>query len=635
MKKISRLWILFFCLILLLTNLPVSAQSKELSILFTHDLHSYIDSKKQNSESVGGFARIKTIINQKKSEASNTLVLDAGDFSMGTLYQAVYSTEAIELRLLGLMDFDATTLGNHEFDYGSDGLSAMLTAAIQSGDPLPKLIEANIDWQNSDGQYTQQLKETLGKYGSSDYVVLEKGDVKAAVFGLMGESSASYAPTSGLTFFDISEAAKSIVEKINKNEEGIDIIIALSHSGTDSDKSSSEDEILAKNVPGIDVIISGHSHTILEKPILIGNTMIVSAGEYGQKMGHISLQQNDQGRWLTKNYSLIPVDESVEEDPEFLNTIEKFKSMRQEYLDLFGFDSYDQILSHNNISFTDQKSMYTENWEQPLGNLISDAYRYTVQEAEGANYIPITASFAPLGVIRTSLPEGDVTVEDVYSMLSLGIGPDHISGYPLVSVYLTGAELKSVAEIDASVSTLMNVARLYWSGIRSNFNPNRILFNRVLEVKIIDENGDSQELDDDKLYRVVTGLYSARMLSAVEAQSFGLLKLKPKDSAGNPIFDFDQSILKDQNGREIKEWFAVTKFLSSFPKENGISVIPDRYAATEDRKVVDTSRNIFALLKKPNKISLIILGIFLILIGIIYLLVRIFIKLIKRLRKSH
>ena len=635
MKKLTRIWILCLCSILLFVSIPVSAQSKELSILFTHDLHSYIDSNDQNSESIGGFARIKTIIDQKKSEDSNTLVLDAGDFSMGTLYQSVFSQEAVELRLLGLMGFDATTLGNHEFDYGSDGLSEMLSTAIESGDPLPHLLESNIDWQNSDGQYTQMLKDAMQKYGSAAYIVLEKGNVKAAIFGLMGESSASYAPTCGLTFFDITESAKNTIEKIKKNEEGIDIIIALSHSGTDVDKNRSEDEILAKNVPEIDVIISGHSHTYLDEPIAIGDTLIVSAGEYGKKIGDLSLQQDDQGRWIPVNYSLIPIDDSVTEDAEFTNIIEKFRDKRQEYLDLFGFSSYDQVLAKNPISFTDQTSMFSENWEQPLGNLISDAYRYTVKEAEGANYVPVTASFIPLGVIRTSLPEGDISVEDVYSMLSLGIGPDHISGYPLVSVYLTGAELKSVAEIDASVSPLMNVARLYWSGISSRFNPNRMLFNRVVDVKIVDDNGNLQELENDRLYRIVTGLYSARMLGAVEAQSFGLLKLKPKDAAGNLITDFDQAVLKDRNGKEIKEWFAVTEYLSSFTKENGISVIPDRYAAPENRKVVDFSKNIFDLVKKPNKIFLIVLVVLLLLIGFIYLLIRILMKVIKKLRKSR
>jgi 2',3'-cyclic-nucleotide 2'-phosphodiesterase (5'-nucleotidase family) len=635
MKKITRIWILCLCIILLFVSIPVSAQSKEVSILFTHDLHSYIDPNDQNSESVGGFARIKTIIDQKKSEDLNTMVLDAGDFSMGTLYQSVFSLEAIELRLLGLMGFDATTLGNHEFDYGSDGLSDMLSAAIQSGDPLPRLVESNIDWQNSEGQYTQKLKETLEKFGSVEYFVLEKGNVKAAIFGLMGESSASYAPTSGLTFFDISESAKKIIETIKKNEEGIDIIIALSHSGTDIDKNRSEDEILAKNVPGIDVIISGHSHTYLEEPIVIGDTLIVSAGEYGKKIGELSMKQNDQGRWQLENYSLIPINDSIPEDPEFVEIIENFKDKRQEYLDLFGFDSYDQVLAKNPITFTDQMSMFSENWEQPLGNLISDAYRYIVKEAEGENYIPVTTAIVPLGVIRTSLPEGDITVEDVYSMLSLGNGPDHISGYPLVSVYLTGAELKSVAEIDASVSPLMNVARLYWSGISSHFNPNRMLFNRVVEVKIVDDSGNYQDLEDDQLYRIVTGLYSARMLGAVEAQSFGLLKVKPKDAAGNPITDFDQSVLKDQNGREIKEWFAVTQYLASFAKENGISVIPDRYAAQENRKVVDRSKNIFDLIKKPNKIFVIVLLILILLVGIIYLLIRILMKVIKRLRRTR
>jgi 2',3'-cyclic-nucleotide 2'-phosphodiesterase (5'-nucleotidase family) len=634
MKILYRISVFIAFVILCISPIPAAAQEKDLTILFTHDLHSYIETTIQGAEETGGFAKIKTLIDRIKVESPNTIVLDAGDFSMGTLYQSVFSEEAIELRLLGLMGYDAVTLGNHEFDYASDGLAKMLLTSKESGDPLPKILESNIDWENSTGEYTRILKDAMTAYGYKDYSVIEIGGVRAAIFGIMGEESARYAPTSGLTFLDATEAAKATIAKIKSNEDA-DIIIALSHSGTSTDKDRSEDEILAKNVPDIDVIISGHSHTILDQPIIIGNTMIASCGEYGKNFGKISLTKNTSGRWALTDYKLIPIDKSVPSDPEILKTIGKFKDLRQDYLDKFGFESYDQVLAESSFSFLDQPSMYTGEIEQPLGNLISDAYIYAVKEAEGENFIPVDVSVVPLGVIRSSFEKGEITVEDAYSTLSLGIGPDGLSGYPLVSVYLTGEELKSVAEIDASVVVLMSGVRLYWNGMFARINPNRMLLNRVVDTKMMTTNGDLEEINNDKLYRVITGMYSAKMLGAVESLSYGLLKLKPKDMEGNLIVDFDQSIIHDQSGREIKEWSALAEYLGSFEKENGVSVVPGRYSENEGRKILDNSGNIFDLIKNPNKISLIFGGVILLLIMLIFLIIRLVLKLIRRIRKAE
>ncbi len=133
-----------------------------------------------------------------------------------------------------------------------------------------------------------------------------------------------------------------------------------------------------------------------------------------------------------------------------------------------------------------------------------------------------------------------------------------------------------------------------------------MLLNGVVDVKMMTEDGNFKEIEDNKLYRVVTGMYSAQMLGAVEALSYSLLKLTPKDTDGNPITDFDQSIIHDQNGREIKEWFALAEYLGSFEQKNGVPIIPDRYSKPEGRKILDNSKNIFDLIKKPNTISLII-----------------------------
>lgn len=641
MKQKIRAISLFIIFILFFSSLTAFAQDTESAtadIVFTHDLHSYIDPVQVNENGVlvekGGFARIKTIIDSVKKQNENTFVLDGGDFSMGTLYQSVFSEKALELRLLGLMGYQATTIGNHEFDYRSDGLAKMLDAAKASNDPLPIIVQSNINWEASQGEYTEMLHKSMENYGVKKYAIIQAGDLKAAVFGLMGKEAASYAPTSGLIFDDIVESSKEIVNEIKKNEN-VDLIIALSHSGTNSDPKSSEDEILAKEVPEIDVIISGHSHTYMDNPILIGDTAVVSAGEYGRFVGNLKLSKKENNRWKVDQFTPIPVDESIEPDPDLQKTIDHYRESLNSYIQLFGFDSYDQIIARNPYPFDSVQALYKDPVDNPLGNLISDSYVYEIKKVEGENYIPVDVAIVPVGIIRSTLNQGDIHVRDAYEILSLGIGEDGISGYPLINVYLTGAELRMVAEIDASLSDLMSGTKLYWSGLYSEFNPHRMILNRVVDVKLIGEDGSLKDLDDKKLYRVVAGLYSGQMLGAVESMSKGLLQLKPKDKDGNPLEGFSSVIIKNQSGMEVKEWYAFADYLSSFEKTDGISTIPAKYAKSEGRKVINDSTGIKDILRNPSAPFLKVAGILLLAILIIVLIIILLVKLIRRVTRKQ
>jgi 2',3'-cyclic-nucleotide 2'-phosphodiesterase (5'-nucleotidase family) len=641
MKQKIRAISLFIIFILFFSSLTAFAQDTESAtadIVFTHDLHSYIDPVQVNENGVlvekGGFARIKTIIDSVKKQNENTFVLDGGDFSMGTLYQSVFSEKALELRLLGLMGYQATTIGNHEFDYRSDGLAKMLDAAKASNDPLPIIVQSNINWEASQGEYTEMLHKSMENYGVKKYAIIQAGDLKAAVFGLMGKEAASYAPTSGLIFDDIVESSKEIVNEIKKNEN-VDLIIALSHSGTNSDPKSSEDEILAKEVPEIDVIISGHSHTYMDNPILIGDTAVVSAGEYGRFVGNLQLSKKENNRWKVDQFTPIPVDESIEPDPDLQKTIDHYRESLNSYIQLFGFDSYNQIIARNPYPFDSVQALYKDPVDNPLGNLISDSYVYEIKKVEGENYIPVDVAIVPVGIIRSTLNQGDIHVRDAYEILSLGIGEDGISGYPLINVYLTGAELRMVAEIDASLSDLMSGTKLYWSGLYSEFNPHRMILNRVVDVKLIGEDGSLKDLDDKKLYRVVAGLYSGQMLGAVESMSKGLLQLKPKDKDGNPLEGFSSVIIKNQSGMEVKEWYAFADYLSSFEKTDGISIIPAKYSKSEGRKVINDSTGIKDILRNPSAPFLKVAGILLLAILIIVLIIILLVKLIRRITRKQ
>ena len=203
-------------------------------------------------------------------------------------------------------------------------------------------------------------------------------------------------------------------------------------------------------------------------------------------------------------------------------------------------------------------------------------------------------------------------------------------GYPLIEAYLTGKELKTVAEIDASVSDLMTSARLYMYGLQFTYNPHRMILNRVTDVYLLDADGNRRELEDDKMYRVVADLYSGQMLSAVTKTSYGLLSVVPKKADGTPIENFEDVILTD-NGGELKAWTAIAHYMESFPDENGdgIADIPQYYAGLHERKVVDDSANLIKLIKNPNKYAVMIAGVVLIAILLVVLLIRLVLKLVK------
>lgn len=640
MKKLTSI-VLSFILILLVLIAPEAAANeitaKELTVAFTHDLHSYLDTKTFDfdgkTHEVGGFAKIKTILDEIKAE-NNSLVVDAGDFSMGTLYQTLFSEQAIELRMLGYLGYDAVTLGNHEFDYGSDGLAEMLKSALDSGERLPAIVASNINFDESNSENAVFLQDTMADYGAAEYIILEKENVKVALFGGLGDDADKSAPNSELVFTNIVEQAQQTVRKIEE-QENADIIVYLSHAGTWSDPEKSEDEILAIEVPEIDLIVSGHTHTMLAEPIIADKNYIVSCGEYGSHVGQIDLVQNMKGDWDLKSYRLISVDETIAADPETLEKIDGYREYVNDFLNEYGFDSYDQVIAYSPYTFTGLREMNATHADQAMGNLISDAIRYSAAEAEENNHVPIDVSVVPVGIIRATFNAGPITISDIYEVMSLGIGADGIPGYPLASVYLTGKELKTIAEIDASITPIFESAQLYASGLTYTFNPHRIILNRATDVKLVDRNGLTKEIDDTKLYRVVADLYSAQMLGEVTDLSKGILSLKLKNADGEVVEDYNELILHDEKGKEIKEWHALASYMQSFDEEDGVPVIPEEYARAQNRKVLDESKNLGRIFRQLNLTSIIIILIITLLLVLFIFLISFIIKKIKRRRLKH
>lgn len=623
---------------------PVCAQDAApgttVDIVFTHDTHFHLNTFTTVVDGLetdlGGFARMNTLIEAQRAQNPDTLVIDGGDFSMGTLIQTVFETQAAELRMLGYLGCDVTTLGNHEFDYRSKGLANMLTSAQASGDAVPAMVVCNVDWDTmeaeglTEGQ--QRLRDAFAAYGVSDYTVLEKGDVDIAVVGVFGKDALACAPTCELKFEDPIEAVKQTVADIKANED-VDMIVCVSHSGTWEDESKSEDELLAKAVPDLDLILSGHTHTELEKPIQHGSTYVVSCGEYGKNLGELTLTQQADGRWAMSAYELIPITSDIAVHAATQQTIDNFMdTVDTDYLARFGYTK-DQVLAENDIVFSTQKDLENIHEEHNLGDIIADAYVYAVENAADYDGVPVDLAVVPSGTVRDTYARGDITVEQVFNSFSLGIGADGVPGYPLISVYLTGREIRTAAEIDASVSDFMTTARLYCSGLNFTYNPHRLLLNKVTNV-CLEDDGQRVALEDDKLYRIVADLYSGQMLSAVTDMSYGILSIVPKYADGTPITDFEDVIITE-NGRELKAWDSIARYMASFADTDGdgIANVPAYYSTTHGRKLVDTSRSPLALLKNPNKFTAVYAGLLAVAVLLIVLVVLLIRKLVKKARR--
>ena len=616
-------------------------KGRDLMILFTHDLHSYflphrILTNEGNPLQQGGYARLARLIDeQRKLHGQKTLLVDAGDFSMGTLFHTSFIKEASELRLMGQMGYDVGTLGNHDFDFRNDGLARMLQRAKAENKPLPALVASNVVFsQNDPGDAT--LKQAFEDYPVKEVLVLERNGIRIGLFGLMGRDAADDTPfAKPLTFADPIQVSKRMVD-ILKNREKVDIIICLSHSGTNSIKKRSEDEILARQVPEIDVIISGHTHTILPKPIRIGRTIIVSSGSYSEYLGLLEIKVTKRERCQLASYQLKNITADIPEDKNIAADIEGFKKIvNRDYLAPYHL-KFDQVIAESTFNMESLCSAYAHPREMGLGNLITDAYRQAVKKTEGPDYAHIHLALDPLGLIRGSFQKGKITVADAFQVLSLGLGPDGIAGYPLLTFYVYGKEIKDVLEVETTLAPLKKEdAHLQVSGVKFFFNPYRMLFDRVTSVQVREKNGDYKPLDPGRIYRVCSNLYAARMIEYITKVTHGIIRVEPKDKNGRPLPKLEQAMVytdrKEPRAEELKEWIALAEYLRSFKEVNGngLARIPEKYRGPEGRYQAIPSLNPLNLIAGGNFLTYGALLIALLLIGLFWILVRMIIQKIK------
>lgn len=613
---------------------PIPQSGASVTILFTHDLHSNVlphnvHADRGSVRRLGGFSRLSTAIQQERARnPRGTLVCDGGDFSMGTLFHTLFSHEAVELRLMGMMGYDVGTLGNHEFDFKLEGLAQSLDAARASGDPTIPLVLSNLDLPSGHPD-TDVLRAAFDAYDVRPYRVFERSGIRIGVFGLMGQDAAGDSPFMGAASFqEMIPAAERMVAHL-RGQEQADLVVCLSHAGTTKDYARSEDEHLARDVPGIDVIVSAHRHTNRWHPLMVGSTAIVSAGAYCASLGVLELYVSGRGEIEVTDYRLVAIDSAIAEDARIVERVEGFvRTIDSTILRGLGME-FHEVIAHTPFAFETVQYGYTHPGELGLGNLITDAYRAAVHSAEKGKGRPVDVVIQPLGMIRSSFDKGRITCNDIFQVVSLGRGPDGMPGYPLITPYVTGEDLLSILEIDPTLASIKTEAHLQFSGVRFSHNPYRLPLNRVTDAVLVDGSGNVRPIEPDSLYRLCVNLYAGIRMTDITDLSHGLLRVQPRRADGTPLPNLEEAIVDadpDAPGvQEIKEWVALARYLRSFPPDTltGLPTVPQAYNGRSGRFVAAPSYDPVSLLRSPNKYSFYLAGVIAVFLGLAWLLVRV------------
>jgi 5'-nucleotidase / UDP-sugar diphosphatase len=598
---------------------------KTFTILHTNDMHSnliglgpaldYSPFALNDDKTRGGYARLSTLIAKRRKEREAegpVLVLDAGDYSMGTAFGAAAREAGSELRIMSRMGYDATTFGNHEFDLGPDGLGQAIGVAAKAG-RIPSIVASNTKFAKDDVKLADLQR--LARDGViRRYVVIERGGMRFGIFGVLGKEAIFYTSGAGaVSFSDAIETAKEIL-KVLRDTEKVDVVVALSHGGVVKGKdgrfNEGDDVRLAMAVPGIDLVIGGHSHTELQEAIIVdGRTPVVQSGKYGENLGELVITL-DRGKLAVESYRLHPVDDAIAGDRATADEIGKFeKTVTEAVFASRGYSIYQPLA----VAPQDLPNTFTDIAAGTiLANLCTDAYRNATKADIG---------FTANGMMRAGLTQGKSgvqTVYDVFALAPLGAGVlDTTAGSALVTGYFTGQELKHLLEfflIDSPAHPGEYFPRT--SGMRFRYDRSRPKFDVVTAIELGDLKSGYRAINitgkDERLYSLTCPLYLGQIIVAIPKYTKGKLPLVPKNKEGHPLKSKVEALSAPGSATpyllpppgttdkgsvatlaekgpvmEIKEWQAIMDHLSDLPvtSKGELPVIPVDEGAAEVRAI--------------------------------------------------
>ena len=498
-----------------------------ITILQTTDIHHHangsghvgLDVDPATAMSVTGtYARIASYVGYVRATAGHPVVLvDSGDWTMGTFYDLTLGSKPLALYFLTAMHYDCVTLGNHEFDYTPSGLAQMIHTAQTSFGFQTPIVASNM---NLNGSADLTPLVGSGKPIQPTFVETLPNGLKVGFIGLMGEAAATAAPASApVTFTQLSfdyPAVQAMVDEL-RNTEGAQIVIALSHSGTDATGTSGEDIDLARHVHGINVIASGHTHTPLNATHAVTNgtwtTQVIDAGAFGTNVSRLDLfVQRSAGVTTPIYFSNVPMtDASLASiragllpdaaTEAVVNATDKQLNGSLAPILTQAFPDYDPAnlgkgiyhpvaAAAQDMVSNDKNPVLCPNG---LGDLAADSVRNVPNAIiaqtlagvggnpaalPGYDFNPYQVGVVATGVIRNSLPAGvPLTFADIYNTLPLGISPDATQalpiGYPLISAYVTLTDLKKICALQLVGQTNLVPSDFYlnMSGVRYSLKP--------------------------------------------------------------------------------------------------------------------------------------------------------------------
>jgi 5'-nucleotidase len=445
--------------LILPTNVTEAANHQTLTIVHVNDMHGRVSENEGSKEL--GFAKLASVVNGLRAEDPNVLFLNAGDALHGTIDVNLTQGEEI-VKIMNKMEFDAMTPGNHDFNYGYNRLLELKEMA-----EFP-ILGANI------------VKESDKTSDFEPYIIkdMENG-LKVGIFGL-GTDETKYkshpSNTIGIEFADVVTTADKYVKELK--DKGADVIIALVHLGMDESSVNTSNE-LAEKVEGIDLIVDGHSHHILEEGMIVNDTLIVQAGSYTQNIGHVKLEFED-GKIVNRVAHIMTYEDlkDTEPDQEIANMVEELVAKNEPLKNT--------VIGRTEVKLEGTRELVRAG-ETNLGNLITDAMR----KSTGADFALTNG-----GGIRASIDEGEITLGEV------------LTAFPftntLAVIEVTGEEVLLALEhgVDAYPEPAGHFPHV--SGLTYTFDPSKPVGQRIVSVTI---NGEP--IDKTETYTMVTNDFLA------------------------------------------------------------------------------------------------------------------------------
>ncbi len=461
---------------------PLSATAETLTILHTNDVHSRIEPINKYGSTcsaedlaadkcLGGSARLATAIAEARAASDNTILLDGGDQFQGSLFFTHYKGQAAA-ELMNAMGYEAMVIGNHEFDDGTETLRRFIDAV-----DFPVLLA------NADVSQDPHLADVV-----AGTAVIEKGGHKIGIIGVAPVDTLEVSKAGqDVVFFDPVPAVQEAVEKLQV--QGIDRIILLSHSGL------SEELRIAENVEGLDVIVGGHSHSLLSNsdkrasgpyPIWVdspngGRTAVVQAGSNGTHLGRLEVTFDDNGNVVEAVGDPIPIAAAVAEDP----TIKARVAELSQPLD----DLRRQVVAQTTDRIDGQRQT-CRTVECQMGNLVTDAMLDRVRD-QG-----ITIAITNSGGLRASIDPGEITMGEILTVLPFQntLSTFQLSGADIITSLESG-----VSQIEHGRGRFPQVAGLRFT-VDTQKEPNQ---GRVSDVRV-QKDGAWVPIDPAAIYGVVS-----------------------------------------------------------------------------------------------------------------------------------